>query len=313
MRIVVLGAAGFIGSRLVRALAHQFPDAEIVAIDMRRPAGAVDGMSNVTFAEGDLRDPDLIKRLFERPFDTVFHLAAALTVDAERDFERGMEINVHALIRLLEACRVQGNAPKFVFASSVSTFGGELPAVVDDYVHQNPQTSYGTHKLIAERLIDDYSRRGFLDGRSLRLPIVLTHPGPPTASVSDRIASLIREPLRGMPVSCPIAPETPLAVTSVDKVVAAMLRLHDVPAAALTHTRAMNLPALTVTPRQIADAVACKLPSDAPPSIEWKEDPAVQRAVESWPSRFASRRAVALGMEADGSIDEIIDAYLASV
>src|SRR5690606_33003338 len=117
--------------------------------------------------------------------------------DAENAFEHGMEINVHALMRLLEACRRQGNTPKFMFASSISTFGGDLPDTVDDYVRQTPQTSYGAHKVIGEQLINDYSRRGYLDGRALRLPIVLTHPGPATASVSDRIASLIREPLNG--------------------------------------------------------------------------------------------------------------------
>lgn len=313
MRILVLGAAGFIGSRLLQALSGFMPDASIVASDLRMPIApdGVRGMPNVEFVGGDMLAPGLIPSLFKQPFDAVFHLAAALTIDAETAFERGMDINVHAFIRLLEACRLQNGTARFIFASSVSTFGGDLPAIVDDHVHQNPQTSYGTHKLIGEQLINDYSRRGFLDGRSLRLPIVLTHPGPPSASVSDRIASLIRDPFDGKRVCCPICPDTPLAVISVDKVIAAMLRLLDVEAHALQHTRAMNMPALTVTPLQIADAVARRLPPHSPDWVEWKEDAAIQRVVESWPSRFTSGRAIALGLESDASIDDIISAYLA--
>lgn len=313
MRILVLGAAGFIGSRLVRALSHTLPDAKIIASDLRisRVPGGVHGMPNVDFIGGDILAPDLIPSLFQESFDAVFHLAAALTIDAESSFERGMDINVHAFIRLLEACRLQNGTARFIFASSVSTFGGDLPPVVDDHVHQNPQTSYGTHKLIGEQLINDYSRRGFLDGRSLRLPIVLTHPGPPSSSVSDRIASLIRDPFGGRRVCCPIRPDTPLAVISVDKVIAAMLKLLEIEAHAFPHTRAMNMPALTVTPRQIADAVARRLPPGSSGWVEWKEDLTVQSVVESWPSQFTSRRAIALGFKSDGSIDDIISNYLA--
>src|SRR5690606_6102388 len=186
MRILVLGAAGFVGTRLLRELTRKYPKAHIVASDLRTPADASSHLAQqVTFIAGDVLDNDVLKAVFAEPVDVVFHLAATLTIDAENSFEQGIAVNLHALMRILEACRAQGNAPKFIFTSSVSTFGGELPGVVDDYVRQTPQTSYGTHKLIGEQLINDYSRRGFLDGRALRLPIILTHPGPATASVSD--------------------------------------------------------------------------------------------------------------------------------
>lgn len=312
MRILVLGAAGFIGARLVQALASAHRTAQIIASDLRAgPPGSGNlNMGNVEFIAGDIMDPALFADLFERRVDAVFHLAATLTFDSENSFERGVDINVHALMRLLEACRVQGNAPKFIFASSISTFGGALPEVVDDYVRQTPQTSYGTHKVIGEQLINDYSRRGYLDGRSLRLPIVLTHPGPPSRSVSDRIASLIREPLSGESTLCPISPHTPLAVTSVDKVIEGMLKLLDIPADVFSHTRAMNLPSITITPRQIADAVARRMPNSVSVPIKWDIDQAVQTIVESWPSRFTSKQAIHFGLTPDHSVDSIIDAFL---
>src|SRR5690606_7196712 len=134
-----------------------------------------------------------------------------------------------------------------------------LPDIVDDYVAQTPQTSYGTHKVIAEQLINDYSRRGYIDGRALRLPIVLTHPGPPSKSISDRVASMIREPLNGETALCPLTPETAIAVASVDKVLTAFRVLIEVPADKLGASRTLNMPALTVTPAQIAEAVQKRL------------------------------------------------------
>ncbi|AEC21364.1 hypothetical protein PT7_2824 [Pusillimonas sp. T7-7] len=311
MRILVLGSSGFIGARLVRELARKLPDAEIIASDLRAGAPDTSLPGNIKFVVGDILDPKLFSNLFEHRIDAVFHLAAALTVDAESSFERGMDINVHALIRLLDACRLQVDTPKFLFASSVSTFGGELPETVDDYVRQTPQTSYGTHKVIGEQLINDYSRRGYLDGRSLRLPIVLTHPGPPSASVSDRIASLIREPLSGQRVLCQIRPDTALAVASVDTVINSMLKLLAVPAQAFSETRALNLPALTVTPREIAAAVGRRLAPNAGTPIEWGEDPMLQKVVDGWPAHFSSKQALELGLEPDHTVDAIIDAFLA--
>lgn len=338
MRILVLGANGFIGSRLVAAL-PQFADnpdigrnTQIIASDLRAPgatwradhakqaaaAGNGIGLANappaddaiIQFVEGDLLAPDLLDSLFVEPFDVVFHLASALTFDAEIDFKRGLQVNVHALMQLLEHCRKQGRPSKFLFASSISTFGGLLPDVVDDFVFQTPQTSYGTHKVIAEQLINDYSRRGFIDGRVLRLPIVLTHPGPPTSSVSDRVASLIREPLNGRDAVCPLAPDTRMPVASVDAVVNAFLRLCELPAAVFGATRALNLPALTVTPAQLARSVARHASMRRLGSLTWEPDASMQAVVDSWPKRFISTFATENNIHGDASVDEIVDAYL---
>lgn len=319
MRSLVLGAAGFIGSNLTTALlarssaeTDQPADDEFVFSDLRRPADpwlAPRATPNTQFIAGDLLDPTFLQTLFERPFDRIFHLAAALTLDAEMDFERGMQLNVQALIRLLDACRAQANAPRLLFASSISSFGGTLPAVVDDDTHQTPQTSYGVHKVIAEQLINDYSRRGFIDGRVLRLPIVLTHPGPPSASVSDRVAALIREPLQGGSATCPLASDAPLAVASVERVVAAFLQLAELPASVFGATRAMNLPALTATPAQIVEAVRRRNPALPDDCIRWQPDPVLQCVVDGWPSVFTSQLATELGITGDASVDDLVAAF----
>lgn len=206
MRALVLGAAGFIGSHLARELQQRGtlfgqPLTELLLADARPAPSASPAPAATRVLQGDICDARFLDQLFAQPLDAVFHLAATLTLDAELDFARGMAVNVHALIALLERCRAQAEAqmkaPAFVFASSISTFGGPLPDTVDDHVPQTPQTSYGTHKAVAELLLRDYTRRGALDGRALRLPVVLTHPGPASGSVSDRLAALIREPLAG--------------------------------------------------------------------------------------------------------------------
>lgn len=317
MRLVVLGAGGFIGSRLAaQVAAHgcfggRTVD-ELVLFDQGPVAIPARTACKVSLVQGDLRDARAIDALFAAPVDVLVHLAATLTLDAESDFRRGLETNLLSLVELLERCRLQPSAPRFLFASSISTFGGTLPDVVGDAMVQAPDTSYGTHKAIAEHLLADYSRHGFIDARSLRLPVVLTHPGPASGSISDQIAALIREPLRGQPTTCRLAPDTPVVVASVDNVVRSFLHLGSLARQSLQGGRAMNLPGLTVTPMQIVQAVARHAPHADAEFVDWHPDARLQRIVASWPRVFTSQRALALGLQPDASIDAIVDAFLIS-
>ena len=322
MRILVLGAAGFIGSHLVKTLCTRKavargddapqPIGELVLADSRPvPPVAVPAGIAIRIEQGDVRDDRFLETLFEEDFDCILHLAATLTLDAEEDFARGLEVNLLALVRLLERCRLQQRVPSFAFASSISTFGGDLPEVVDDGVAQTPETSYGTHKAVAELLISDYSRRGFIDGRVLRLPIVLTHPGPASASVSDRIAALIREPLNGRNAICPLDPRTRFPVASARSAVKALLAVLALPAAVFGATRAMNLPSLSVTPASIEAAVLrAGAAGRKMGNFVWEPSPQVQRIVDAWPRGFGSARARALGIDGDESLDAIVAAYV---
>lgn len=311
-----MGASGFLGGRLAARLAASGHVAgraiqELVLSDLRPGVAPPTGVCRIVQMHGDLREPAVLDALFAEPVSVVFHLAATLTIDAETDFKRGLETNVLGFVNLLERCRQQAAPPMLLFASSIATFGGHLPQVVGDDVFQAPTTSYGMHKVMAELLLADHSRRGHLDGRSLRLPIVVTHPGPASGSISDQVAALIREPLRGQRATCRMAPDSKLVVASVDKVIDSFLHLANLPGQSLQQRRVMNLPGLTVTPAQIVRAVTQHLPVGTPDAVDWVPDAAVQRIVDGWPQNFTSERALALGFSPDASADALVQAFLA--
>lgn len=321
MRVVITGAAGFIGTHLSAELLArgrlcgtgdraQALD-ELVLVDRvaARPPANPGGVRIDTLA-GDLCDPALLERVFAPGVDSVFALAATLTSEAETDFPKGLAVNVHAPMRLLEACRAQARAPRLVFTSSIAAFGGPLPETVDDSVARTPQTSYGTHKAIVELLLDDYARHGFVDARALRLPVVLIRPAAALPTVSDRIAAIVREPLLGRDVVCPLAPDTLIPVASAARVAQALLDVHDLPAAALGHTRAMNLPSLSIRIADMAAALERYARDRRLGRIVWQPDARLQAVVDGWPHRFVSRQASRLGIAADASFGEIVDTFL---
>lgn len=321
MRILITGAAGFIGAALLRELLARGsltsaagaarPITEIALLDRVAPAALPPaGGIALRVLVGDLTEAAFRRAAFAGGFDSIFHLAATLTSEAEQDVAKGLEVNVLGFLHLLEACRAQQAAPKLVFASSIAAFGGDLPETVTDDTPQHPQTAYGTHKVIAEKLIDDHSRLGLIDGRALRLPVVVIRPPGAAPSVSDRIAAIAREPLHGRDVVCPLAPETRVPVASVANVARALVALHEAPAAALGPVRAMNLPALSVTIAEMIAALGRVGAGRRRGQVVQRPDPALQAIVDGWPKRFESARARRFGIAPDESYDAILTQYL---
>jgi nucleoside-diphosphate-sugar epimerase len=261
-----------------------------------------------------------LRDLVGNGIDSVFALAATLTVESEADFRLGLDVNLHGLIALLETLREGARCPRVVFTSSLAAFGGPLPEIVDDSVPLAPQTSYGTQKAIGELLINDYSRHGFIDGRCLRLPIVMTrHDGvdaPPPAqrapTISGAIASLVGDRLLGRDIVCPLGGDTRIAVASAGCVIDALIKVHELSSDAFGHFRSMNLPSLSLTLAELAAASGrtAERAGVAPGALAWQPEARFQQAVDQWPKRFESARASRAGIAADPDADAIVAAYL---
>lgn len=315
MRVLITGGAGFLGSSLARALlkrgalcgasGSQERLDELVLFDQAPPAQPVAGATCVT---GDINSGSDLASAFSGGFDSIFHLAAVVSAAAEADFDLGMAVNFDGARRLLELARGLAAPPKVVFASSVAVFGGEMPAVIRDDTPATPQSSYGTQKEMCELLLNDASRRGFVDARCLRLPTVVVRPGKPNKAASSFASSVIREPLAGQVAVCPVAPETELWLLSPRRVVDAFIHAHELPGSRWGTYRTLNLPGITVTVRDMVAAL--ERAGGDPDLVRWEQDEAIARMVATWPGRLDTARARDLGFEADHSIDEMIGAYV---
>ncbi|MGH8714454.1 MAG: D-erythronate dehydrogenase [Casimicrobiaceae bacterium] len=318
MRIVITGGAGFLGTRLARRLLERASllDAagevrelrELVLLDVV-PAAVAD--PRVSVVTGDLADAAVVGRVLTADTDSIFHLAAVVSGQAEAEFDTGMRVNLDATRAILERCRGLRRPPKFVFASSLAVFGGTLPDPVPDDAPVTPQTSYGVQKAIGELLVYDMTRKGFIDGRSLRLPTVTVRPGRPNKAASSFASGVIREPLGGVEAVCPVAPATTMWVTSPRKVIDNLIVGHDAAAAKFHQTRSINVPGLRVSVAAMVDALRDVAGDAVARRVRWRIDPVIDRIVQTWPANFSPRLGAALGMEADSDFAAIVRAYIA--
>ena len=307
MNILITGGGGFLGSRLARALRARDASARITLLDVAFPAGLDRDFTCVT---GEVSVRATLEKALGTDTGSIFHLAAVVSGGAEADFDLGYRVNMEGTHALLEAARELAQPPRVVYASSVAAFGGVLHEVLDDSTTPAPQTSYGTQKVIGEYLVADYTRKGFIDGRSLRLPTIVVRPGKPNLAASSFASGIIREPLAGVECACPVPDSTGVWILSPKRVVEAFVHAHDLPASAWPTTRVVNLPGITLTVREMLDAMGRVAGGEAVARVKFVPDARIQGIVKTWPVRFATPRALAMGFRPDPDFDSIVRDHL---
>ncbi len=326
MNIVITGGAGFLGVRLARTLlqhgslslggAPAQTIQKLTLVDRVAPPADLRADPRVRVLEGDLVDllEGSTQQVVPQDAAAVVHLASAVSGECEADFDLGMRSNLRAGMLLLERCRALGTQPLLVFSSSLAVFGSTaeqpLPEVVTDTTLPTPQNSYGIQKFVLEQLVADYTRKGFLRGRNVRLMTVSVRPGRPNGAASSFLSGMIREPLAGERSTCPVPPDTLVALSSPARTVEGLVRALQTGDQEWGPRTALNLPALTTTPAQMAAALEKVAGPAAASLIDWRPDPAIARIITSWPARMDSARARALGLVADADFETIVRDYV---
>ncbi len=328
MNIVITGGAGFLGVRLARSLlilgqlslAGTAPRTitRLTLVDRAAPPADLLADARVKAVIGDLHD--LLQATQDgvpavpTDADVVFHLAAAVSGECEADFDLGMRSNLDATRALLEACRALHHPPTVLFASSLAVFGNSpeqpLPAVITDTTLPTPQNSYGIQKFIGEQLVADYGRKGFIRGRNVRLMTVSVRPGRPNAAASSFLSGMIREPLAGVRATCPVPPDTPVALSSPGRTIEGLIRAVVASDSEWGARTAINLPALTTTAGEMAAALERVAGKAATDLIDWTLNPAIANIVTNWPARIDAARARGLGLLPDADFETIIRDYI---
>jgi nucleoside-diphosphate-sugar epimerase len=311
MRIVITGGLGMLGTELARRLRATRPGDELLLLDMPAALAPPDDLADALILRGDIRDSDLLTEALDSPEVAVVHLASIVSGGAERDFDAALDVNLDGGRALVAACRAHGTAPRLVFTSSLAVFGGEVAlGPVDDGTRTTPATTYGATKAMLELLFADATRKGFLDARSARPPTVIVRPGAPNAAASSFASAVVREPLAGRATTLPVPLDLPATVIGVDTTVACLARLLEIDGDALGSGRALNLPGLVVTSRELLEALYAVVDPATLAPVTVEADPAVETMVRSWPTGWSSSCADAIGLPRDDDAAAIVAAYL---
>lgn len=313
MSALVLGGGGMIGQKLAAALVDGGAEVHLADLAFPPPERAVQGAQHHI---GDTAEPEVAAALAAMRPATVFHLAAIVSGEAERDFDKGWRVNMDGTRHLLEALRSEHEAsggsycPRLVFASSIAVFGAPFPDRIGDEFLCAPRTSYGAQKAISELMVGDYSRKGFVDGISIRLPTICVRPGAPNAAASGFFSGIIREPLNGQEAILPVPDTVRHWHASPRSAVGFLRHAAALDTARLEGRRSLNMPGVSVTVAEQIEALRRVAGEATPRLIRRVPDPEIMAIVEGWPRDFAPERALALGFRAEASFDEIVQVYI---
>jgi len=315
MNILIIGGGGVVGNRLGAKLAQRGTLRgkgidKITLADVNDPPQIDAGKVTVDYASCNITDPDSIAACLTEDTDVVYLLAAVVSAHAEEEFEAGYDINLFGVWNVFERCRKLGTNPVVVFTSSIAVYGGEVDDPITGQTFLNPQTSYGAQKAAGELLLNDFSRKGYIDGRGVRLPTISVRPGKPNRAASSFMSSIIREPLNGVEAVCPVGDDFLHYYLSLRQCVENLVKIAEVDRADLGKNHVMQMPGRTWSIRQMIDAMTAVAGPDPAKLIKFEDDPAIQSIVTGWRFDIHADKALALGLEADDSFEDNVRYYL---
>ncbi|MBO6813574.1 MAG: SDR family oxidoreductase [Rhizobiaceae bacterium] len=322
MKVLIIGGAGMIGEKLHSALAKSHsgknPVTEVILHDRVEPRTAFieDHGFQTRVLTGNFADQAEVRKLASLRPDVIFHLAAIVSGEAENDFQKGWDINGHGTWQLLEALRAEHvesggtYVPRLVFTSSIAVFGPPYPEQIPDDFLCTPQTSYGAQKVVGELLVADYSRKGYLDGFSIRLPTICVRPGKPNLAASSFFSGIIREPLNGMDAVLPVPDTVRHWLASPRAAAGFLVHAMTLDTSLLENRLSLNLPGVSCTVAEQIEALRKLAGDDIVKHIKPGFDENIMRIVEGWPRDFSAERAKRLGFTAEEGFEEIIRTYM---
>ena len=317
MKVLIMGGAGMIGQKLLNLILKnkKLKNEEITEItlfDIIESPYPLNSSIPIITKSGDISDPKTSIDLISSKPDIIFHLAAIVSGQAEQEFDLGWNINAKGSWSLFEAIRHKGDnyCPRVVFTSSIAVFGAPFPEKIPDDFFTTPLTSYGAQKAISELLLADYSRKGMVDGISIRLPTICVRPGKPNLAASGFFSGIIREPLNGKEAILPVSDEVRHWHATPRSAAGFLIHAAEIDTSTLNNRITLNMPGLSVTVKEQIEALGRVAGNDVVKLIKYKPDPMIQKIVAGWARNFETKRAIQLGFKAENNFDEIIKVYI---
>ncbi|ORY18931.1 NAD-dependent epimerase/dehydratase-like protein [Clohesyomyces aquaticus] len=314
MKIVITGASGFVGQTLAKKLLETSPNVRLILVDVQQPPNPEPKTSNVECVAADLTDSSASQSLIDSSPDAVYILHGIMSSGSEANLELGLKVNFDSVRMLLDTIRVKKPGTKVIFTSSCAVFGRaavQNVATETDIVPM-PESSYGTEKLMVEFLINDYSRRGLIDGRVVRLPTIFVRAGAPTAAASSFVSGIVREPVHGQESELPVDPDIGIWLASPRTLAHNLVHAMEIPAEKFGHFRTVLLPGYTATSSEILQALEKIAGKKTRNLVKEKRDETIQRIVLSWPAKYDTSRARSLGFAEDVGLEQTIKDFIES-